>query len=114
MSLDYTFGTHGETLKSDKMSRSEGKLTIRDFPELGFQLHIHEEPNGSAHFWDYARSLPSVPISSYNAAMADAGTPAYNAMENLQRLLSVDKRKNSYYESVRINGADSVVKLSDL
>lgn len=45
------------------------KLTIRDFPASGFQLHIHEGEDGSANLKTY--NGERIPISSYDAAMAD-------------------------------------------
>jgi len=47
-----------------------GPLTIRDFPASGFQLHIHEGAGGSANIKPYG-SKKGIPISSYDAAMAD-------------------------------------------
>ncbi len=59
-------------------------LTIRDFPASGFQMHIHEKPNGITHF-KYPDNTYSE-INSYDAAMADGGKPAYDAMELLDSL----------------------------
>src|SRR3989338_10470860 len=44
-------------------------LTIRDLPESGVQLHIHEQPGGKAHL-KYNDGTYSE-INSYDAAMAD-------------------------------------------
>ena len=44
-------------------------LTIRDLPESGVQLHIHENPGGSASLVDYSRK--HIGMGSYDAAMAD-------------------------------------------
>jgi hypothetical protein len=66
-------------------------LTIRDLPASGFQLHIHEGENGTAHLKTYHgdRTL----LSSYDAAMADAGKPAYDAMQALDALFKFGKKK---------------------
>jgi len=47
----------------------EPKLTIRDFPASGFQLHIHEGEGGTAHIKTYDGRYAN--ISSYEAAIAD-------------------------------------------
>lgn len=66
--------------------RANEDLTVRDFPASGFQLHIHEgETTEASSVVDYSR-VKKVLLSSYDAAMADAGKPAYDAMERLQRL----------------------------
>ena len=60
-------------------------LTIRDFPASGFQLHIHEgETTKPSSIMDYSRKR--VLLSSYDAAMADRGKPAYDAMKLLDSL----------------------------
>lgn len=46
------------------------KLTIRDFPSSGFQLHIHEGQDGTAKLKDYKGNKISE-MNSYDAAMAD-------------------------------------------
>ena len=46
------------------------KLTIRDFPASGFQLHIHEGEDGTAKLKDYKGNKISE-MNSYDAAMAD-------------------------------------------
>lgn len=60
-------------------------LTIRDFPASGFQLHIHEEAGSKAKLKGY--NGQSIEINSYDAAMADGGKPAYDAMEKLNESL---------------------------
>lgn len=50
---------------ADRISR----LTIRDFPSSGFQLHIHEGEGGTAHLKTYKGEY--INLSSYDAAMAD-------------------------------------------
>jgi len=45
------------------------KLTIRDFPASGFQLHIHEGEGGTIHIKTYDGKYFN--ISSYDAAIAD-------------------------------------------
>lgn len=63
-------------------------LTIRDFPNLGFQLHIHEENGGYTHLKFEKGKGPDkyFEINSYDAAMADGGQKAYGVMANLERL----------------------------
>jgi len=61
-------------------------LTVRDFPASGFQLHIHEgETTKASSIMDYLRNKSL--LSSYDAAMADAGKPAYDAMEIMKSCL---------------------------
>ena len=60
------------------------KLTIRNFPASGTQLHIHEEPRGITHFKHSDGTYSE--INSYDAAMADGGKPAYDAMKLLEAL----------------------------
>jgi hypothetical protein len=52
------------------LPRGSSPLTIRDFPDSGFQLHIHEGPGGSANIKGYGEKKGH-PISSYDAAMSD-------------------------------------------
>ncbi len=59
-------------------------LTIRNLPFSGTQLHIHEESGGTSHF-KYPDNTYSK-INSYDAAMADGGKPAYDAMKLLDSL----------------------------
>ena len=59
-------------------------LTIRDLPFSGTALHIHEEEGGISHFKH--RDGTYSEISSYDAAMADGGKPAYDAMEVLEQI----------------------------
>ncbi|OGJ13272.1 hypothetical protein A3K82_01800 [Candidatus Pacearchaeota archaeon RBG_19FT_COMBO_34_9] len=60
-------------------------LTMRDFPASGFQLHIHEGVGGITHF-KHGKNYSE--INSYDAAMADGGKPAYDAMEDLNNMLN--------------------------
>jgi hypothetical protein len=61
-------------------------LTIRDFPASGFQLHIHEgNINEPSSLVNYPRTNKFL-LSSYDAAMADGGKPAYDAIESLERI----------------------------
>ena len=54
-----------------------------DFPASGFQLHIHEgETTKPSSLMDYSRR--KILISSYDAAMADGGKSAYDAMDLLE------------------------------
>ncbi len=65
--------------------RPSQNLTIRDFPASGFQLHIHEgETTKPSSIMDYSRNKFCLP--SYDAAMADGGKPAYDAMKLLHSL----------------------------
>ena len=45
------------------------KITIRDFPACGIQLHIHEGPGGISHFKTYNEEY--IEISSEAAALGD-------------------------------------------
>lgn len=65
--------------------RANENLTIRDLPALGIQLHIHEEEGGKPKLINYGRIKLSE-LNSYDAAMADGGAPAYEAMTVVERL----------------------------
>jgi hypothetical protein len=52
------------------MPRDSRPLTIRPFPESGFQLHIHEGEGGSAHLVTKDRKF-KFSLTSFDAAMAD-------------------------------------------
>jgi hypothetical protein len=67
--------------------RANDNLTVRDFPALSFQLHIHEDPDGKAKLKGYDGEKLSE-LNSYDAAMADGGPVAYDAMEKLQEYYS--------------------------
>lgn len=56
-------------LKEPKKIRPNENLTILDLPASGIQLHTHEGENGTAHLKTYSGDI--IPISSYDAAMAD-------------------------------------------
>jgi len=70
-------------------------LTIRDFPESGFQLHIHEGPGGSANIKAYGESKGQ-PISSYDAAIADLFVHKLSEKEKIEEL-------NALFEKYGIN-----------
>jgi hypothetical protein len=53
-----------------KLKHSDNSFTVNDFPASGFQLHIHEGEEGTAHIWDYKREK-KFNISSYDAAIMD-------------------------------------------
>jgi hypothetical protein len=67
----YNFGHPGDKPPS---FGPNNPLTIRDFPSSGVQLHIHDGPGGTAHFKTYDRK-DTIPINSYDAAMADFTLP---------------------------------------
>ncbi len=66
------------------------KLTIRDFPASGFQLHIHEGENGTAHIWDYKRQK-KFNISSYDAAIMDLTAKGLNEDEEKLTKEEIDR-----------------------
>ena len=73
------YGTKGSPLgspgafgivKTPLMKSDRGEnLIIRDFPISGFQLHLHEGEGGTGHLKTYDGD--KIPLSSYDAAMAD-------------------------------------------
>lgn len=64
-------------------------LTIRDFPASNFQLHIHEGAGGITHF-KHGKNYSE--INSYDAAMADGGKPAYDAMDALEKIKEISMK----------------------
>ena len=81
---------------STPLMKSGEKLTIRDFPASGFQMHIHEGDGGTSHLKTY--NGEKILMSSYDAAMADGGKATCDAMELIEKgyhlyLLSKSKRK---------------------
>lgn len=65
----------GTTALYSSGKSSKPSLTIRDFPASKVQLHIHEGQGGTAHWRTYDRQ-DKIPMSSYDAAMADATLPS--------------------------------------
>ncbi|MFA5071879.1 MAG: hypothetical protein WC511_05995 [Candidatus Pacearchaeota archaeon] len=81
-----------------KFSKSD--LTVINLPFSGTSLHIHEEAGGITHFkHDKGKNAERYSeINSYDAAMADAGKPAYDAMEIVEKMLKMNPFLKGLFE----------------
>ena len=61
-------GSMGSGMKLGS-THQRSKLTIRNFPASGVQLHIHEGPDGTAHLKTHKNEY--INVNSYDAAMMD-------------------------------------------